>query len=116
MNQWHDAHVGTETEQVAFRLTQEEKQRLEELRQAYRLTSKAQVLRLALDALQVLGAPGSLLLGMDYNEVRARGDRVHDAATNHAAVQRFIKERTSDSGGAVACPRPAAPEPTGENA
>jgi hypothetical protein len=57
---WQDAFVGTETPQIAVRVTPEEKVRLEELRRHYRLTSKAQVVRMALDALEALSAPATL--------------------------------------------------------
>ncbi len=63
MHKWEDAHVGQGGPQVAVRVTQEEKERLEELRRELRLTSKGQVIRAALDLLEVLNTPGEFILG-----------------------------------------------------
>jgi hypothetical protein len=48
---------------MAVRVTEEEKERLEELRRELRLTSKGQVIRAALDLLEVLNTPGEFVLG-----------------------------------------------------
>ncbi len=52
MTEWLDAEVGKET--VAFRTSEDERNRLEELRAAFGLKSKSQVLRAALDALELM--------------------------------------------------------------
>ncbi len=78
---WQDAHIGTASPQVALRVTEEEKQRLEQLRRAHGLTSKAQVVRLALDLLEAAVLPGSWVIdGMEgireneqiFDRLRAR--------------------------------------------
>lgn len=55
---WQDAHLGTESTGLTVRLTEEEKERLEQLRRSHGLTSKAQVIRLALDILELGSRPG----------------------------------------------------------
>jgi hypothetical protein len=90
--QWQDAHVGIDSKNMTFRLTDEESKRLEELRSELRLTSKAQVLRAALDALQILGAGGMLLTGENWEQYRGRGDRLHEAIVNNEAIKQFIAE------------------------
>ena len=63
MHKWRDAHVGREGPQMAVRVTEQEKDRLEELRRELRLTSKGQVLRYALDLLELLNTPNEFVLG-----------------------------------------------------
>lgn len=66
---WQDAHVGQGTPQVAVRVTEDEKERLEQLRRELRLTSKGQVMRVALDALERFMVVGAALgMGRDKNE------------------------------------------------
>jgi hypothetical protein len=60
---WQDAHTGKDSEKFTFRTTEQEKERLEELRRELRLTSKGQVIRAALDLLEVLNTPGEFILG-----------------------------------------------------
>lgn len=55
---WHDAPVGDDSKVVGVRMTDEEKERLEQLRRSLGLTSKAQVIRLALDMLELGSRPG----------------------------------------------------------
>lgn len=52
--QWQDAHVGVESKNVTFRATEVERKRLEDLRKVFGLTSKSQVIRLALDMLETV--------------------------------------------------------------
>ncbi len=71
---WQDAHVGAGTPQVAVRMTDEERERLEQLRRELRLTSKGQVVRVALDILERFMVAGSALglgstKGEDWREV-----------------------------------------------
>jgi hypothetical protein len=63
MTKWQDAHVGSESTITGFRTTEQEKERLEQLRKELRLTSKGQVIRAALDLLEVLNTPNEFLLG-----------------------------------------------------
>lgn len=77
---WQDAHVGATGPQVAVRITEDEKQRLEQLRQELRLTSKGQVMRVALDILERFMVAGSALglgstKGEDWREVAALTQR-----------------------------------------
>ncbi len=58
---WQDAHVGAGTPAVALRVTEDEKERLEQLRRELRLTSKGQVMRVALDILERFMVAGSAL-------------------------------------------------------
>lgn len=62
MSRWQDAHIGRESTFVSMRATEVEKERLEELRRELRLTSKGQVLRVALDLLEILAVPGTWVL------------------------------------------------------
>jgi hypothetical protein len=73
---WQDAHVGSGHSGLTVRMTDEEKERLEQLRQELRLTSKGQVMRVALDALErfmVVGAALGMgsLRGENWREVAA---------------------------------------------
>lgn len=52
MSKWQGATVGRESKTMGLRITDEEEQRLELLRQEFRLTSKGQVIRAALDLLE----------------------------------------------------------------
>lgn len=77
---WQDAHVGAVSPQVAVRMTEEEKQRLEQLRQDLRLTSKGQVIRAALDLLEQLFLATDPVMGADQAETRRvmrRARRAH---------------------------------------
>jgi hypothetical protein len=58
---WQDAHVGVGTPALSLRVTEDEKQRLEQLRQELRLTSKGQVVRAALDVLERFMVAGAAL-------------------------------------------------------
>jgi len=60
---WRGAYVGVDSTVVSLRVTDEEKERLERLRGDLRLTSKGQVLRAALDLLEVLNTPNEFVLG-----------------------------------------------------
>ena len=55
---WQDATVGVDSKVVGVRMTDEEKERLEEMRRSMGLTSKAQVVRVALDLLELASRPG----------------------------------------------------------
>lgn len=55
---WQDAPVGVDSKVIGVRMTDEEKERLEQLRRSMGLTSKAQVIRFALDMLEVASRPG----------------------------------------------------------
>lgn len=50
--QWKDAHVGVASKGVTFRATEDERRRLDDLRRLFGLTSRGQVIRLALDMLE----------------------------------------------------------------
>jgi hypothetical protein len=63
MSKWQGAHVGVDSKTIGLRVTEEEEDRLERLRGDLRLTSKGQVLRAALDLLEVLNTPGEFMLG-----------------------------------------------------
>jgi len=76
MHKWQDAHVGRESPQMAVRVTEEEKERLELLRQELRLTSKGQVIRAALDLLEQLGAVGDVVAGRDPEPAHRAGRRI----------------------------------------
>lgn len=66
---WQDAHVGAGHSGLTVRMTDDEKERLEKLRQELRLTSKGQVMRVALDALERFMVVGAALgLGRDKGE------------------------------------------------
>lgn len=97
IKQWQDAHVGVDSKNMTFRLTEDESNKLEELRADLRLTSKAQVLRFALDALQVLGAGGMLITGENWEQYKKRGENLHEAAINYEAVKQFIKEKQDEA-------------------
>lgn len=70
---WQNAHVGRTGPQVAVRVTEEEKDRLEQLRRELRLTSKGQVIRAALDVLERIAVVGAALgisnEGEDWHKV-----------------------------------------------
>lgn len=66
---WQDAHVGAGHSGLTVRMTDDEKERLEKLRQELRLTSKGQVMRVALDALERFMVVGAALgMGRDKGE------------------------------------------------
>jgi len=81
---WQDAHIGSDTSAVSFRATDEERQRLEQLRQELRLTSKGQVLRVALDLLEAMQIGNDSLLGADKQETR----RIMRRVRRHLGVPR----------------------------
>lgn len=60
---WQDAHVGAGTPQLGLRVTEDEKERLDTLRRELRLTSKGQVVRVALDILERFVIAGIALGG-----------------------------------------------------
>lgn len=60
-HKWQDAHVGGASPQVALRVTEDEKDRLDELRRELRLTSKGQVMRVALDLLERFMVAGAAI-------------------------------------------------------
>ena len=64
MSKWQGAHTPADgSVGLTVRLTPEEKDRLEQLRRAKGLTSKAQVIRYALDVMEALATPGEFILG-----------------------------------------------------
>ena len=77
---WQDAHVGADSERVSFRATEEEKERLEELRQELRLTSKGQVIRAALDLLEKVAVSADVVTLSDRAETRRIMRRARRAA------------------------------------
>jgi len=81
---WQDAHIGTDSSSVSFRATDEERQRLEQLREELRLTSKGQVLRMALDLLEAVQVGQDSLLGADKQETR----RIMRRVRRHLGVPR----------------------------
>ena len=94
MSKWADAYVGRESPQVAVRVTEEEKDRLEELRRELRLTSKGQVIRFALDLLE----RGFIATGEEPEEARRLGRR----ARRRAGVPRVADPEAAPSDDAVA--------------
>lgn len=62
MSRWQGATVGRDSKTMGIRLTEEEEQRLEALRQEFRLTSKGQVIRAALDLLEGMGAVSDVVV------------------------------------------------------
>ncbi len=70
MSKWQDAHVGEDSSGLTVRMTGEEKQRLEQLRGDLRLTSKGQVIRAALDLLELAALGGDALTRGDLAETR----------------------------------------------
>jgi hypothetical protein len=65
-------------------MTDDEKERLEQLRQELRLTSKGQVLRVALDLLEAMQVGQDSLLGADKQETR----RIMRRVRRHLGVPR----------------------------
>jgi hypothetical protein len=55
--------VGVDSQTIGIRVTDTEQQRLEELRKQTGLRSKAQVIRMALDLLEVAAIPGTFMMG-----------------------------------------------------
>jgi hypothetical protein len=84
--QWQGAEVGTE--RFTLRVTDEERDRLEQLRRSHGLTSKAQVLRFALDLLEVVAAPGTFV-------VEGRKGLKQNADTIERAKERWASDRAS---------------------
>ena len=81
---WQDAYVGATSPQVAVRVTDEERERLEELRRELRLTSKGQVIRAALDLLERVAVVGVALgIATDGDEWHKALDRVRAGAAAH---------------------------------
>jgi hypothetical protein len=91
---WKDAHVGTGTGQVSLRVTDEEKQRLEHLRQEFRLTSKGQVIRAALDLLEGATVGTDFLAGREPEPTRRAMRRVrrHVGVPRRADVQAAVAD------------------------
>ena len=104
MSRWQDAHIGRESTFVSMRATPDEKNRLEELRRELRLTSKGQVLRMTLDALEILAMPATW--AMDGPEgIRENREKAE-------AIRRHLAERFSVGGPDAECGLPAsAPAP-----
>jgi len=76
MGKWQDAHIGADSQHITLRATDEEKERLEQLRRELRLTSKGQVIRAALDLLEQLGVVGDVAAGRDPEPAHRAGRRV----------------------------------------
>lgn len=67
---WQDAHVGAASAAVSFRATEQERERLEQLRQDLRLTSRGQVIRAALDLLEAVALGSDTITGKNTAETR----------------------------------------------
>lgn len=95
-HKWQDAATGADSPQMALRVTAEEKQRLEELRQAFRLTSKGQVLRLALDLLELAAVPGTFMLegSKGVRESQGMGEVLTDRIAG-AVARRQLEQETA---------------------
>jgi hypothetical protein len=93
MSKWQGAHVGVDSKTIGLRVTEEEEERLERLRGDLRLTSKGQVLRAALDVLEVLNTPTEFVLGGP--------ERVRKVWTEHPE---FVEAVLRKLGGLVAEP------------
>ena len=93
-NEWIAAHVGEDSTTIGVRLTAEEKERLERLRSDLRLTSKGQVIRAALDMLEVLNMPGRFLVGGAAGVRRLR----EEAEQVREIIRREHSEAGDDSG------------------
>ncbi len=80
MSEWQGAHVGVDSKTIGLRVTEEEEKRLERLRGDLRLTSKGQVLRAALDVLEVLNMPGRFLVGgpAELRRLREEAEQVRE--------------------------------------
>jgi hypothetical protein len=96
---WQDAHVGAGTPQLGLRVTEEERERLEQLRQELRLTSKGQVMRVALDILERFMVAGSALgfgslRGEDWREVAAFAQK----GVQNWEIQNLEKNALAESG------------------
>jgi hypothetical protein len=93
MSKWQGAHVGMDSKTIGLRVTEEEEERLERLRGDLRLTSKGQVLRAALDLLEVINTPSEFVLGGP--------ERVRRAWAEHPE---FVENVLRKFGGLVAEP------------
>ncbi len=95
MSKWQGASVPAGTPGMTVRMTAEEKERLEELRQHLRLTSKGQVLRVALDVLEVLNIPGTFIWsGPDgVRKMLEEGEEIREKIARKFAISASSPDR-----------------------
>lgn len=98
MSKWQDAFVGTESSNTTFRTTDQEKERLEELRCELRLTSKGQVIRAALDLLEQIAVTSDALSGQGSEKARRGARRIR----RHYGVPRVSDIEAAPSDDAIA--------------
>lgn len=107
-SKWLDAHIGATSPQMALRVTEEEKLRLEQLRRAHGLTSKSQVVRLALDLLEAAVLPGTWV--WDGMEGVRENEQIFDRLR-----ARLVEGADAECGSPASAPAPDQADQRGSN-